>query len=141
METGWIMAGRFILTLSAIILFIAGIAGLVAPVEIARAIDGAASSALPIFIQLFGGSLIGFAAMDWMSRRNRIGGIYARPLGLGNLVLFATAALTLAKAASRGQLPPTLIGVGAAAGLLALSFAWLVFAHDPLSEGSPHSAG
>ena len=129
------MPGRLILTLSSILLFIAGLAALFAPDELSLLLDPAAPRAMAMVIQLLGGSLVGFALLNWMSRRNRIGGIYARPLGLGNLMLFATAALTLGRAASRGHLPSALVGAGAVAGILALSFAWLVFVHDPVSEG------
>ena len=67
-----------------------------------------------------------------MSRRNRIGGIYARPIGMGNLVLFTTAALTIGKALFAGHLPPAFIPAGVVFGVLAASFAWLVFVHDPV---------
>ena len=135
------MLGRVILTLSAFALFISGAAALFAPDEVARLVDPAASSALPVAIQLIGGSQLGFALLNWMSRRNRIGGIYARPIGLGNLMLFTTSALTLGKAASVGHLPVALIGAGAVFGVLAASFAWLIFAHDPVSEAAAKIAG
>jgi uncharacterized membrane protein YidH (DUF202 family) len=128
------MPGRLILTLSASALFISGMAALFAPDEIARLLDSVASSSLPVVIQLIGGSLLGFALLNWMSRRNRIGGVYARPIGLGNLMFFTTAALTLGKAASKGHLPLALMAAGSMFGLLAASFAWLVFAHDPVSQ-------
>lgn len=136
-----LMPGRVILTLSASALFISGMATLFAPDEIARLLDPVSPSSLAVVIQLFGGSLLGFALLNWMSRRNRIGGIYARPIGLGNLMFFATAALTLVKAASRGHLPFVLMGAGAVFGVLAASFAWLVFAHDPVSESAAKTAG
>ena len=130
------MSGRIILTLSAVILFVAGGLALFAPAELARALDPAGSRGVQIIIQLLGSGFLGFALINWMSRRNRIGGIYSRPLGMGNLLLFATAALTLGKAATAESLPVTAIGVCAVLAVLAASFAWLVFAHDPLSEVS-----
>jgi ABC-type molybdate transport system permease subunit len=128
------MAGRLILTLSAATLFILGITALFAPQEVARSLDPSASSSLPVVIQLIGASLLGFALLNWMSRRNRIGGIYARPIGVGNLMFFTTAALTLGKAAS--NLPIVLLATGALFAVLAASFAWLVFAHDPVSDAA-----
>ena len=128
------MPGRLILTFSAIVLFIAGGATLFAPDELARAMDPSASQGLAVVIQLVGSGFLGFALTDWMSRRNRIGGIYARPLGMGNLLLFATAALTLARALAAEKLPAAGIGACAILAALAASFAWLVFAHDPISE-------
>jgi hypothetical protein len=135
------MPGRIILTLSALALFVSGLAALFAPDELARLLDPVASSSLPVAIQLTGGSLLGFALLNWMSRRNRIGGIYARPIGMGNLMLFTTAALTIGKALFAGHLPPALIPAGVVFGVLAASFAWLVFVHDPISGAAAQRAG
>ena len=128
------MPGRFILTFGAITLFVVGGAALFGPDEISHSFDPAASRGMVIAIQLFGGSLMGFAIMDWMGRKNRIGGIYARPLGLGNLVLFTTAALTLGKASAAGHLPTWTAGICALFAILAISFGWLVFGHDPVAD-------
>ena len=128
------MPGRLILTFSAIVLFFAGGATLFAPDELARALDQSASRSLAVIIQLVGSGLLGFAVTNWMSRRNRIGGIYARPLAMGNLLLFVTAALTLGKAAVAEKLPTASIGVCAVLTALAASFAWLVFAYDPVRQ-------
>jgi len=134
------MPGRLILTFSAIALFIAGGAALFAPDELARLFDPTTSPVLPVAIQLVGGSFLGFALMNWMSRKNRIGGIYARPIGMGNLLLFTTGALTLGKATAAGTLPAAGAGICAVFAILAASFAWLVFAHDPVSERPAKSA-
>lgn len=128
------MPGRLILTSSAIVLFVVGGASLFAPDELARALDPSASRALAVIIQLVGSGFLGFALINWMSRRNRIGGIYARPLGMGNLMLFATAALTLGRATAAEKFPASGIGVCAVLTGLAASFAWLVFAYDPVSQ-------
>jgi hypothetical protein len=66
------MPGRLILTFSAILLFIAGGATLFAPDELARALDPSASRGLAVVIQLVGSGFLGFALINWMSRRNRI---------------------------------------------------------------------
>lgn len=129
-----LMPGRLILTFSAIVLFIVGGATLFAPDELARALDPSASRGLAVIIQLVGSGFLGFALVDWMSRRNRIGGIYSRPLGMGNLLLFATAALTIGRASAAEKLPAAGFAVCAVFTALAASFAWLVFAHDPVSE-------
>jgi len=135
------MPGRIILTLSALAQLVSGLAALFAPDELARVLDPAASSSLPVAIQLIGGSLLAFAVLNWMSRRNRIGGIYARPIGMGNLVLFTTAALTIGKALFAGHLPPAFIPAGVVFGVLAASFAWLVFVHDPVPGAAVERSG
>ena len=52
-----------------------------------------------LFVQITGALYLGFAIMNWMAKTVLIGGIYARPLGMGNLVHFTVAALALLKSA------------------------------------------
>jgi hypothetical protein len=134
------MSGRIILTLSAILLFIAGLATLFAPKELARELDPGASPSLALFVQLLGSGALGFALMNWMSRRNRIGGIYGRPLAMGNLLLFGTSALSVGKAVAAKGLPEAGSAFCIVLGLLAVSFAWLIFVHDPVSDTATKSA-
>lgn len=126
------MLGRFILTLSAAILFVGGAVAAFAAEEVARAIDADASAAFPVVVQVAAGGFLAFALVNWMSRKNRIGGIYARPLALGNLLLFSSSALAVGNAADTVKLPSEGIVVCAVAALLAVSFAWLIFFHDPV---------
>jgi len=123
--------GRLILSICALILGLAGVAAMFAPEEIEYYVAGANSPALPLAIQLAGSGLLGFAFLDWMSRGIRIGGIYGRPVAIANLVLTTTAAFALGKAAA-GAPHPGLIALTAVFGALAVAFAWLAFAHDPL---------
>ena len=131
-----LMHGRHVLTVSALILFAFGGAALFAADEMARLFGADASRGLALAIQLVGCGLLGFAALNWMSRGNRIGGIYARPIGIGNLLLFLTASLTIGKAALAGSVPIIVTAAGGIFGVLALIFAWLVFVHDPLGTKS-----
>ena len=125
-------AGRMILTASAIVLAVSGGIALFAPDESARAVEATASRTLSLAVQLIGSGLLGFAVLDWMSRGNRIGGIYARPIGIANLLLFMKAAFSIGKAASTGALPAWAWAGCAGSGGFAIAYAWLVFAHDPL---------
>ena len=52
-----------------------------------------------LFVQIMGAMYLGFAIMNWMAKTALIGGIYARPLVMGNLVHFTVAALALLKSA------------------------------------------
>jgi hypothetical protein len=130
------MHGRIILSFSAVVLFVGGGAAMFAPQELAPLIGLDASRGLPMAIQLIGSGLLGFAVVNWMSRRNRIGGIYARPIAMGNLLFFTTGALTIGKATTERHVAIGLIVLCAVFALFAVSFAWLAFAHDPLS-GEP----
>lgn len=131
-------AGRMILTISALVLAAAGGIALFAPDEMARAVEAMVSPSLSLAIQLIGSGLLGIAVLDWMSRGNRIGGIYARPVGIANLLMFMTAAFSIGKAANVGALPAWGWAGCVITGAFALAYAWLVFAHDPLgpSDGT-----
>ncbi len=128
-----LMPSRLILSFSAVVLAVLGSATLFAPLELARVADPSASPFTAAVIQAAGSGLVAFAILNWMSRRNRIGGIYARPLAAGNLLLFASSSLSIGKAAAAGLLPPGGLALCALLGALAASFAWLVFVHDPLT--------
>ncbi len=123
--------GRCILTTSAFFLFALGGAGLFLADEIAERLLAAAPAG-ESFAQLAAAGALGFAVTDWMSRGSRIGGIYARPLVLGNVLLFAIATSAIARPAFAGLLPPVAMYLAVALGAMALAFAWLAFAHDPL---------
>lgn len=53
-------------------------------------------------LQILGAMYFAFAMINWTSRANLIGGIYGRPIAIGNLCHFVIAALALLKAYSSG---------------------------------------
>jgi hypothetical protein len=82
---------------SAVVTGILGIAASFLPAEILKII-GATANELPIlFVQITGALYLGFAIMNWMAKNVLIGGIYAKPLGMGNCLHFTVAALALLK--------------------------------------------
>ena len=50
-----------------------------------------------LLLQILGSFYLGFAFMNWMSKENLIGGIYKKPLVVGNLLHFLVSSLTLIK--------------------------------------------
>jgi hypothetical protein len=50
-----------------------------------------------LILQLLGAAYLGFAMLNWMTKNNLIGGIYSRPLALGNLAHFLISSLALIK--------------------------------------------
>ena len=50
-----------------------------------------------IILQLLGAAYIGFAMLNWMTKDNLVGGIYSKPLVVGNLVLFLVSTFALIK--------------------------------------------
>jgi hypothetical protein len=97
------MKTRALMAASAVFLGITGVAALFAPDEILRAASIPSSPFLPPLVQLCAALLLGFAMTNWMAKGSRVGGIYNRPIAVGNLLHFAAAAITLDRFALRGH--------------------------------------
>jgi hypothetical protein len=115
---------------------IAGIAALFLPQELLAAIGVPATGVLPAIVQLHGALLLGFAMVNWMAKDSLIGGIYNRPVGVGNLLHFATGAITLVKLVIRASMPMSVIVAAAVYGVFAIGFAMIVFGR-PVKTAQP----
>lgn len=51
----------------------------------------------PLILQILGALYFAFAMVNWTAKANLIGGIYARPIAIGNLAHFTIGALALIK--------------------------------------------
>lgn len=120
-------AARALLIVSSIAMGVAGIAASFAPVEIVEALGSSATRPAAIVVQLLGAVYLAFAITNWTAKGAPIGGIYSRPISMGNLVHFTMGALALAKYGSLhgpGVLLPLMLAAQAA---LAIAFGLLVF--------------
>ncbi len=86
--------------------------------------DSIANASLTVSIM--GAMYLGFAFLNWYTRSISIGGIYARPLAMGNFMHFAVGAVTLAKM-FRIDMPQLLIPIALIYVLFALAFGWILF--------------
>jgi len=85
-------------------LFMAGL-GVVAsflPQELAAHFGARPDSPIVLAIQIGGALYLGFAILNWTARAILIGGIYSRPVALGNFLHFAVVAIVLLKALLSG---------------------------------------
>ncbi|MEA2328475.1 MAG: hypothetical protein QOE68_3434 [Thermoanaerobaculia bacterium] len=121
------MKTRALMAASAVFLAILGIAALFAPDEILRASGIPSSPFLPPLIQLCAALLLGFAMTNWMVKGSRVGGIYNRPIALGNLLHFAAGAITLDRFALRGHEAWPVLALAAIYTVFALAFGVVVF--------------
>ncbi len=87
-----------------------------------------------MFAEFAGIGMLALAIQNWMSRGRPIGGVYARPLGLGNLLFFSSSALTLGRYLAAERLPIEATAVCGVFALLALVFVRLVFFSQPKAE-------
>ena len=67
------------------------------PQEIANYMGIALNQLTILLLQILGSFYLGFALLNWMSKDNLIGGIYRKPLVVGNLIHFLVSSLTLIK--------------------------------------------
>ena len=121
MKTKWLMAA------SAVVTALLGIALTFAPAEVLHSFGGVANAALSLVLQVAGAAFLGFAILNWMAKENTIGGIYNRPLALGNFLHFVAGAIAIIKFAIAGHRDPIVIAVGAIYTLLAIGFGRIVF--------------
>lgn len=128
---------RTLMTISALFLAILGLAASFLPLEILSYAGSRPESATALLVQITGSLYLGFAMLNWLSRGQVFGGIYGRPLVLGNLMHFAVAAAALVKMHLVSMTPMMLLGIAVYV-LLAIWFGIVLFTHplpDVSSEG------
>ena len=131
------MNTKVLMVTSSSFLGLAGIVASFAPSELLRVLGSPEAAPLPVLIQLLGGAYVAFAITNWTAKDNVIGGIYSRPLSLGNSVHFLTGSLALAKQQfSQGVSLPLLVVLIVYAAL-AVCFLWLVLGRGAACKVAP----
>ncbi len=80
-----------------------------------------------LIAQLAGVLYLGFAALNWMARGNMIGGIYSRPVTIGNVLHFVSGTAVIVKALSRNSMPATFWILAVVYSVFAVAFAALLW--------------
>ncbi len=93
---------RSVLSVSAFVFALLGVALLFLPMELARLMGMGPSGGLPL--QLFAAGLLAMASLDWFGRGAIYGGIYGRPLVMANLAFGTVVAGSLISALRNGVL-------------------------------------
>ena len=87
------------MTLSAIFLALLGLTTSYFPEKVLATHGTVPDNATLLLVQMMGAVYLGFAILNWTARGVLIGGIYARPVALGNFLHFAMVGVMLTKAA------------------------------------------
>lgn len=88
------------MTSSALFLGIIGVLFSFLPNETAEYLHIEQNIITVLFLQIMGALYLGFAILNWMAKGTLIGGIYNRPIAIGNFMHFTVGAITLIKAVS-----------------------------------------
>lgn len=110
-----------------------GLATSFLPQEILAYLGTTADAANTLVLQIVGALWFGFALLNWSARGNLIGGIYSRPIALGNFIHFAMVSITLIKLVSADTDPYLLVGAACYA-LLAVGFGLVLFGGAPAQK-------
>lgn len=114
------MNTKLLMMASAILMGIAGIVLSFGPQEVLVGLGQDSNQISVIALQLMGALYFGFAITNWIAKGTIIGGIYGRPISIGNFTHFFVGGLVLAKAYMNGSKLPLII--------LLLAIIYLVFA-------------
>lgn len=111
--------------------FFLGILGLLfsfLPQEMFALLNIESDVTLILLTQCFSSLYLALAMMNWMSRESLIGGIYSRPLAIGNFLHFFMSSLALMKSSSStADLSNYIVLLTVLYVLFAISFAYVLF--------------
>jgi hypothetical protein len=123
---------RLMMSASAVFLCALGLPCVFAPDRVLTRLAGSTSGVAELIVQLTGALYLGFAALNWMSRGSLMGGIYGRPVALGNFLHFLAGGVAVMKAAPAMGQPALAWPVAIGYAFFALGFARVMF-RNPLA--------
>ncbi len=91
------MDTRILMTASSIFYGFIGIGLTFLPKEICQFLTIDVTHISILIFQLLGAAYLGFSMLNWMTKNNLVGGIYSRPLVMGNLTHFLISSFALIK--------------------------------------------
>ncbi len=103
------MNTKILMISSSIFLGALGITFSFIPDEIISSLSESSNQISILSLQLLGALYLGFAMLNWMAKESLIGGIYNRPIAVGNFMHFAIGALALIKIIIKIQIHPEII--------------------------------
>ena len=121
------MNTKLLMTSSALILGLAGTLSLFMPDLVLSAQGVTVTDAMSMLVQLMGALYFAFALMNWTAKDGMIGGIYSRPVSLGNFAHFFAGALLLVKFQFSSEFNWMGFIVMSVYVFYAICFYWLVF--------------
>lgn len=93
------MNTKFLMIASALVMGIAGICFTFLPDEIINYAGYTSTGLNSLSLQILGALYLAFAILNWMAKSNLIGGVYSKPVALGNFAHFFIAGITIIRSA------------------------------------------
>ena len=121
------MNTKLLMTASAFIMGVLAIIATFLPNEILQALGQTSTATLILMMQITGALYFGFAIMNWMAKTVLVGGIYARPLAMGNFSHFLIAGLALIKFVINNSVSPYLWAIAIVYLIFAVLFGIILF--------------
>jgi len=97
------MNTKIVMTTSAFFMGVIGVLLSFLPNEIANYLSIEPNSITILFFMLLSSLYLGFGMLNWMAKGTLIGGVYNRPIAIGNLMHFGVGAIALVKVISNIQ--------------------------------------
>lgn len=126
------MNTKLLMISSAILMGIIGLALTFLPHELAEAVNLTADGWSVLILQVLGAQYLAFAMVNWMAKSNLIGGIYSKPVAIGNFMHFMISSLALIRGAVAGEVLLYWM-VTAVYVIFGLAFGYIFF-NDPLKK-------
>jgi len=123
------MNTKSLMVTSSLVLGLTGIFILFAPENILAMLNVSMANPLSLLIQLLGALYFSIAMMNWTAKDSAIGGIYARPVSLGNFTHFFIGTLLFAKYLLSNGYNVFVLLIAVVYASLTVCFYWLVFRH------------
>lgn len=119
---------------SSIFMGVLGLALTFVPDELVMNTLGYDQPSVKIGLQLLGALYLSFAMTNWMTKDGVIGGIYNRPVAVGNFLHFLMGGLALARLLLGGNESPVFIVLTLLYTALAVAFYFVVFRHPKIEQ-------
>ena len=114
------MNTKILMTISALFLAAIGILLSFLPAETADYFKIESNAVTILFLKIMSALYLGFGILNWMAKGSLIGGIYNRPIAIGNFMHFGVGAIALIKVVSHIKTHSEVI--------ISLSAVYLIFA-------------
>jgi hypothetical protein len=121
------MNTKILMTLSSTVMFVTGIILSFFPQEVLKQAGENFTPLTTLLLQLTGALYFGFAILNRMAKGNLLGGIYSRPIVIGNFAHFFVAGLALLKSTSSFHHAPYIWSVAVIYAGFAIAFGLVMF--------------